>query len=173
MVWETTFLFSAWRKLKKSSNWHFVSAASYFLCKLQLKIFVSLKAIKSSWPQDFEQLASNKLSWPKWRHAPVFWRNILHFNTLSKVGSAEEPRSARLVPSMCWTIFAKRLWRFWAQELENVWLFVQCLKSQTFSDSCAQNRHSLLAKMVQHIDGTYCGELCCSRPAALVPSCHR
>ena len=37
-----------------------------------------------------------------------------------KVGSAEEPRSARLVPSMCWTIFAKRLWRFWAQELENV-----------------------------------------------------
>ena len=42
-----------------------------------------VKAVKSSWPQDFEQLASNKLSWPKWRHAPVFWRNILHFNTLS------------------------------------------------------------------------------------------
>ena len=54
-----------------------------------------------------------------------------------KVGSAEEPRSAALVPSICWTIFAKRLWRFWAQELENVWLFVQCLKCQTFSDSCA------------------------------------
>ena len=84
MVWETTFLFSAWRKLKKSSNWHFVSAASYnLLCKLQLKIFVSQKAIKSSWPQDFVQPASNKLSWPKWRHTPVFWRNILHFNALS------------------------------------------------------------------------------------------
>ena len=39
-----------------------------------------------------------------------------HQNT--KVGSAEEPRSAPLVPSICWTIFAKRLWQFWAQELE-------------------------------------------------------
>ena len=38
----------------------------------------------------------------------------------TKVGSAEEPRLAPLVPSICWTIFAKRLWRFWAQELENV-----------------------------------------------------
>ena len=44
---------------------------------------------------------------------------------------------------------------------------MQCLKSQTFSDSCAKNRHDLLAKTVQHIDGTYCGELCCSWPAAL------
>ena len=41
-------------------------------------------------------------------------------------------------------------------------------KKSDISDSCAQNRHDLLAKIVQHIDGTYCGELCCSRPAALV-----
>jgi hypothetical protein len=27
-------------------------------------------------------------------------------------------------------------------------------KSQTFSDSCAQNRHDLLAKIGEHIDGT-------------------
>ena len=31
---------------------------------------------------------------------------------------------------------------------------MHCTKSQTFSNSCAQNRHSLLAKIVQHIDGT-------------------
>ena len=27
-------------------------------------------------------------------------------------------------------------------------------KVETFSNFCAQNRHDLLAKMVQHIDGT-------------------
>ena len=37
-----------------------------------------------------------------------------------KVGSAEVLASAPLVPSICWTIFAKRLWRFLSQELENV-----------------------------------------------------
>ena len=31
---------------------------------------------------------------------------------------------------------------------------IDCTKSQTFSNSCAQNRHSLLAKIVQHINGT-------------------
>ena len=39
---------------------------------------------------------------------------------LFKEGSAAEPRLATLLPSICWTIFAKRLWRFWAQESENV-----------------------------------------------------
>ena len=38
--------------------------------------------------------------------------------------------------------------QFWVQELQNVWLFVQCLKSQTFSNSCAQNRQDFLAKIV-------------------------
>ena len=103
-----------------------------------------------------------------WRPSlPDYWI-IWKSKVIAKVGSAEEPRSEPLVPSICWTIFAKRSWRFWAQKLENVWLFVQCLKSQTFSDSCAKNRHDLLAKTVQHFYGTYCGELCCSRPAALV-----
>ena len=59
------------------------------------------------------------------------------------------------------SIFAKRSWLFWAQELENVWLFRHCTKSQTFSNSCAQNRHDLLAKIVGEVDGTKCGELCC------------
>ena len=31
---------------------------------------------------------------------------------------------------------------------------VQCLKSQTFSNLCAQNRHDLLAKIVVEVDGT-------------------
>ena len=35
---------------------------------------------------------------------------------------------------------------------------MQCLKSQTFSDSCAENRHDLLAKIVQHINGTSAAE---------------
>ena len=72
----------------------------------------------------------------------------------TKVQSLLQPRLAPLVPSICSPIFAKRSWRFWTQELENVYLFVQCLKSQTFSDSCAQNRHDLLAKIGEHIDGT-------------------
>ena len=45
---------------------------------------------------------------------------------------------------------------------------MQCLKSQTFSDSCAQNRHSLLAKMVQHIDGTRRAERGSSADTTLV-----
>ena len=90
--------------------------------------------------------------------------------TLIKFQSVSQPRLAPLVPSRCLPIFAKRSWWFWAQELENVWL-VQCLKCQTFSDSCAHNHHDLLAKIVQHIDGTYCGELCCSRQEALVLNC--
>ena len=57
--------------------------------------------------------------------------------------------------------FGERSWRFWAQELENVWLFGNCTKSQTFSNSCAQNRHDLLAKIVWEVDGTKCGELWC------------
>ena len=40
--------------------------------------------------------------------------------TVSKFGGTEEPRSAPLVPSICSPIFAKRSWRFWAQESENV-----------------------------------------------------
>ena len=51
----------------------------------------------------------------------------------SKVESVLQPCSTPLVPSICSTIFAKRSCRFWAQELENVRLFVQCLQSQTFS----------------------------------------
>ena len=87
---------------------------------------------------------------------------------MPKATGTEEPRSKPLVPLICLPIFAKRSWRFWAQELENVWLFVQCLKSQTFSNSCAQNRHDLLAKIVGEVDGTKCGELCCYKRWALV-----
>ena len=47
---------------------------------------------------------------------------------------------------------------------------VQCLKSRTFSNSCAQNRHDLLAKIVGEVDGTKCGELCCYKHLALVCS---
>ena len=39
---------------------------------------------------------------------------------------------------------------------------MQCLKSQTFSDSCAQNRHDLLAKIVEHSDGTSGAERGCN-----------
>ena len=35
-------------------------------------------------------------------------------------------------------------------------------KSQTFSNSCAQNRHDLLAKIVKHIDGTSGAERGCN-----------
>ena len=45
---------------------------------------------------------------------------------------------------------------------------MQCLKSQTFSNSCAQNRHDLLAKIVGEVDGTKYGELCCYKHWALV-----
>ena len=38
----------------------------------------------------------------------------------TKVQFVLQPRLAPLVPSICSPIFAKRLWRFWAQELENV-----------------------------------------------------
>ena len=30
-----------------------------------------------------------------------------------------------------------------------------------FSNSCAQNRHDILAKIVREVDGTKWGELCC------------
>ena len=50
--------------------------------------------------------------------------------------------------------FCQEIMAFWAQELENVSLYVEYLKSQTFSNSCAQNRHDLLAKIGKHIDGT-------------------
>ena len=36
---------------------------------------------------------------------------------------------------------------------------VQCLKSQTFSNSCAKNRHDLLSKIVGEVDGTKCGKI--------------
>ena len=39
---------------------------------------------------------------------------------------------------------------------------MQCLKSQTFSDSCAQNCYDLLAKIVKHIDGTSGAERDCN-----------
>ena len=39
---------------------------------------------------------------------------------------------------------------------------MQCLKSQTFSNSYAQNRHDLLAKIVKHIDGTSGAERGCN-----------
>ena len=39
---------------------------------------------------------------------------------------------------------------------------MQCLKSQTFSDSCAQNCHDLLAKIGEHIDGTSGAERGCN-----------
>ena len=64
--------------------------------------------------------------------------------------------------------FFQEIMAVWAQELENVWLFVQCLKSQTFSNSCAQNRHDLLAKIVGEVDGTKCGKLCFYKHWALV-----
>ena len=38
----------------------------------------------------------------------------------TKVQSVLQPRSAPIVPSICSIIFAKRSWRFWAQESENV-----------------------------------------------------
>ena len=41
-------------------------------------------------------------------------------------------------------------------------IFVQCLKSQTFSDSCGQNCHDLLAKIGEHIDGTSGAERVCN-----------
>ena len=43
-----------------------------------------------------------------------------------------------------------------------------CTKSQTFSNSCAQNHHDLLAKIVEEVNGTKCGELCCYKHWALV-----
>ena len=73
-----------------------------------------------------------------------------------------------LVPSTSSTIFAERSWRFWSQELENVWLFRHCTKSQVFSIYCAQNHHDLLAKIVKEVDGTKRGELCCYKHWALV-----
>ena len=42
------------------------------------------------------------------------------YQVQTKVGSAEEPRLASLVPSICSPISAKRSCPFWAQELENV-----------------------------------------------------
>ena len=38
----------------------------------------------------------------------------------TKVQFVLQPPSAPLVPSICSPIFAKRSWRLWAQELENV-----------------------------------------------------
>ena len=45
-----------------------------------------------------------------------------------------------------------------------------CTKSQTFSNSCAQNRHDLLAKIVKHIDGTSGAEHGCNMDWTLVAS---
>ena len=67
--------------------------------------------------------------------------------------------------------FAKRSWQFWAQESENVSFFVQRLKSQTFSNSCAQNRHDLLAKIAEHIDGTSGAERGCNTDWTLEVVC--
>ena len=47
-------------------------------------------------------------------------------------------------------------------------LTVQCLRSLTFSNSCAQNRHDLLAKIGEHIAGTSGTERGSSVPVALV-----
>ena len=47
-------------------------------------------------------------------------------------------------------------------------LFWNCTKSQTFSNSCAQNHHDLLAKIVGVVNGTKCGQLCCYKHWALV-----
>ena len=43
-----------------------------------------------------------------------------------------------------------------------------CAIPKTFSNSCAQNHHDLLAKIVGEVDGTKCGELCCYKHWALV-----
>ena len=48
--------------------------------------------------------------------------------------------------------------------------FRHCLKSQTFSDSCAQNRYDLLAKVVKHIDGTSGAKRGCNTDWTLVRS---
>ena len=49
-----------------------------------------------------------------------FFISVASTKRHSKVQSVLQPRSAALVPSVCSTIFAKRSWQFWAQELENV-----------------------------------------------------
>ena len=49
------------------------------------------------------------------------------------------------------------------------WLFRHCAKSQTFSNSCAQNCHDLLAKIGEHIDGTSGAERGCNTDWTLVP----
>ena len=43
-----------------------------------------------------------------------------------------------------------------------------CAIPKTFSNSCAQNHHDLLAKIVGEVDGTKCGELCCYKHWTLV-----
>ena len=45
------------------------------------------------------------------------------------------------------------------------------LKNQTFFNSCAENRHDLLAKIGREVDGTKCGEVCCYKHLALVFPC--
>ena len=39
---------------------------------------------------------------------------------------------------------------------------MQCLKSQTFFNSCTQNRHDILAKIGKHINGTSGAEHGCN-----------
>ena len=46
--------------------------------------------------------------------------------------------------------------------------FLGIAQSQTFSNSCAQNRHDLLAKIVEHIDGTSGAERGCNTDWTLV-----
>ena len=50
------------------------------------------------------------------------------------------------------------------------WRFRHCTKSQTFSNSCAQNRHDLLAKIGKHIYGTSGPEIGSSADPTLVPT---
>ena len=52
----------------------------------------------------------------------------------TSLGDISAPKVVLLQCSVS-TIFAMRSWRFWAQELENVWLFRHCKKSQTLHTS--------------------------------------
>ena len=67
--------------------------------------------------------------------------------------------------SYCGLVDAKI--RFYDKDLPVKVVYVQCLKSQTFSNSFAQNRHDLLAKIVREVDGNKCGKLCCYKHWAL------
>ena len=49
-----------------------------------------------------------------------FFFKVCFLRDCSKVQFVLQPRSALLVPLICLSIFAKRSWRVWAQESENV-----------------------------------------------------